>query len=75
MGVVDEDLHATTETKGSMLTKICMPLQKQRIVSSYHGNEGQHIDGDLHATTETKDNGQGWLTKICMPPRKRRTEC
>jgi hypothetical protein len=29
-GVVDENLHATTETKGGTLTKICMPLWKQR---------------------------------------------
>ena len=73
MGVVDEDLHATTETKGGTLTKICMPLRKQRTVSSHHRNEGRCIDRDLHATTEMKDNGQGWLTKICMPPQRRRT--
>ena len=64
--VVDEDLHVTMETKGSMLIKICMPQQKQRTVLSHHGNEGQHVDGYLHATTEMKDEGW-WLMKICMP--------
>ena len=71
--MVDEDLHATMETKGGMLTKICMPLWKQRTVSSHHRNEGWRVDRDLHATTETKDNGWGWLTKICMPPWRQRT--